>query len=134
VEDTPVTLKEIQRDFGILVAKVVREVTEQGTEGTGPKPSWETRKQASIDAIGHKSYRALLVTAADKLHNVMGLVAQYEVQGEALWDKFSRGKEKQLWVYGTLARKIQAVSRKHTNPGLTKLADRLVAEVAKLEG
>lgn len=133
VEDTDTTFEEIEELFGTQVRGVVREVTEVGSEGA-VKASWEDRKQASIDALHYKSYRGLLVTAADKLHNVMGLVEQLEIQGDALWDKFSRGKAKQLWVYGTQAKKLKecAENRFNHETGLEILADLLIEEVAKL--
>lgn len=135
IEDTDHTFEEIEELFGKNVRTVVREVTEVGSEGK-VKASWEDRKQASIDALGHKSYRGLLVTAADKLHNVMGLVSLLEVQGDALWDKFSRGKAKQLWVYGTQAKRLKEIAEvkyKGTGlDGLEILADLLIEEVAKL--
>lgn len=132
VEDTPISLDDIEAEFGATVRAVVREVTEVGSEGE-VKASWEDRKQASIDALPHKSYRGLMITAADKLHNVQGLVTMLAKDGESTWDKFARGKGKQVWVYSTLASVIQEeASKRFAGSALESLAASLVAEVAKL--
>ena len=133
MEDCDISFQELKSKFGTVVAQTVRACSEDGAIGPGPKASWETRKQASIDALSHKSYAALLVTCADKLHNVMGLVQEHETQGDKLWERFSRGKEKQLWVYGTTAEKIQEIAwERFPDTGLALMADDLVDEVASL--
>lgn len=135
MEDCDVSYGELLKKFGPVVAQTVRACSEDGAIGPGPKASWETRKQASIDALSRKDYHALLVTCADKLHNVMGLVQEYEAQGDKLWDRFSRGKEKQLWVYGETAKRLQEIAwERFPDSGLFLMADDLVDEVAKLEG
>ena len=132
VEDTDVSFQEIGDIFGDSVMSLVREVTEEGAEGD-VKASWEARKQASIDALSHKSLDALIITAADKLHNVMGLVEQYESQGDDLWSRFARGREKQLWVYRTMAQKIHDIAKEnYWCSGLYLLSKELVHQVNKL--
>jgi hypothetical protein len=40
-----------------------------------------------------------LVSAADKLHNVRTILADYRVEGESVWRRFSGNREGTLWYY-----------------------------------
>ena len=49
------------------------------------------------------SSRALLVAAADKLHNVRDLHEDYLALGEDLWERFNGGRDGTLWYYRAMA-------------------------------
>ena len=44
-----------------------------------------------------------LVVAADKLHNVRSLIADYRAHGESLWNRFNGGRAGTLWYYRAAA-------------------------------
>ena len=67
-----------------------------------------------------------LVAAADKLHNVRAMVADYRTQGENLWKRFNKGKEDQLWYYRTVAATLREIDP-------SALADELGRVVSELE-
>jgi hypothetical protein len=46
----------------------------------------------------------LLVSLADKVHNARSILADLRTDGEALWDRFSGGRDGTLWYYRTLAK------------------------------
>jgi (p)ppGpp synthase/HD superfamily hydrolase len=48
-----------------------------------------------------------LVSAADKLHNVRTILADYRQDGEAIWTRFSGKKEGTLWYYRALSDEYQ---------------------------
>jgi hypothetical protein len=73
---------EIRARFGDRVADIVLACTD--TEAT-PKPPWRARKEAYVASVAGKSDDAILVTAADKLHNASAILEDYRVLGEALW-------------------------------------------------
>lgn len=98
VEDTPVTLKDIQENFGAQVAKLVEALSEPDKSD-----SWENRKQHTIDYLKVAPIDVLLVSCADKLHNIRAIRRDYEKYGEALWSRFNRPKTKQQWYYQALA-------------------------------
>ncbi|MDO9355388.1 MAG: HD domain-containing protein [Solirubrobacteraceae bacterium] len=87
----------IAERFGPEVARIVRAVSDTDQM---PKPPWRERKQAYLDHLATADLRALRVSAADKLHNARALYADYVRDGEVLWDRFSAGREDQLWIYG----------------------------------
>jgi len=117
------TLEKIRAEFGEEVAEIVEACTDADVI---PKPEWRPRKEAYIAAIPHKSPRALLVTAADKLHNATAILNDYGQLGEPLWERFNGGKDGTLWYYRTLT-----VALKDQVPG--ELWQRLDATVTSLE-
>ena len=60
------------------------------------------RKEEYVNAIPHKSEKALLVSLADKVHNASAILSDYTLIGEELWSRFSGGREGTLWYYRAL--------------------------------
>ncbi len=117
-------LDDIRQRFGENVAKIVADCTDSWIE---PKPPWLERKQAYIAALATKSPGSLLVSLADKTHNASAIVADLREHGDALWARFTGGRDGSLWYYRELA---NAFSR--LIPGA--LADELGRQVAAMEG
>ena len=69
VEDTGVTLQELEQRFGKDVADLVAEVTD---DKSLPK---ETRKQLQVEHTPHKSPRAQTLKLADKISNLRAIVS-----------------------------------------------------------
>lgn len=67
VEDTETTFDEIEREFGLKVTNVVREVTDDKNE------SREVRKLMQIKHAATSTHEAKLVKLADKLYNLRDL-------------------------------------------------------------
>ena len=94
------TLAEIREKFGEEVEKIVRECSD--TFET-PKPPWLERKKKYIAGLQHASQEALLVSLADKLDNLRGMLRDYGTVKDELWDRFrTKSAEDQFWYYGTL--------------------------------
>ena len=87
---------KIAERFGPEVARIVRAVSDTDQD---PKPPWRERKEQYLAHLAQADERALRVSAADKLHNSRALLADYLRDGEVLWDRFSAGREHQLWIY-----------------------------------
>jgi len=64
VEDTKATLHDIELAFGLRIARIVEEVTDDKSLKK------KERKQAQIDHAGHISREGALVKVADKIANV----------------------------------------------------------------
>ena len=95
----------IRNDFGDVVARIVRACSDTDEE---PKPPWRPRKEAYIAALAHKRPDELRVSLADKVHNARAILLDYRTEGDALWARFSAGRDEQLWYYGALARGFEA--------------------------
>jgi (p)ppGpp synthase/HD superfamily hydrolase len=93
------TLKEIEDRFGGRVAQIVLGCTDSMQF---PKPPWKERKSNYIARLAAADESTLLVSLADKVHNVDSLVVGYRQLGEELWDRFSAGRQQSLWYYESL--------------------------------
>lgn len=94
--------KEMIRDFGYKVYKIVKELTEDRdppNSKANPKDSWDFRKKHYLSALKDDSLEALLVCCADKLHNLTCLLNEYELYGNNVFNKFNATKEQTLWFY-----------------------------------
>jgi (p)ppGpp synthase/HD superfamily hydrolase len=94
------TLAEIREKFGDDVAGIVKECSD--TFET-PKPPWRERKANYIRHLSEASDSALLVSLADKLHNVRAILRDYHDLGDELWQRFSvKDPQQHLWYYRSL--------------------------------
>lgn len=98
VEDTYVTLDYIREKFGEKVAQIV-----QGCSEPDKSLPWEQRKQHTVEFLKTAPLEVRTVTCADKLHNLLTIIADYEIMGDDVWDRFSRGRGAQEWYYRELA-------------------------------
>jgi len=72
----------------------------------------------------------LLVSAADKLHNVRSILKDYRMIGDAVWERFHGGKEGTLWYYRSL---VDAFLKNQLTPLVEEL-ERVVSELEILAG
>ena len=93
-------LADIRVRFGERVASIVADCTDSWAE---PKPDWRPRKEAYLAALPNKAPDSLLVSLADKTHNARAIVADLRVHGDALWSRFTGGREGSIWYYESLA-------------------------------
>ncbi|WP_079508923.1 HD domain-containing protein [Mesobacillus jeotgali] len=94
VEDTDLTLDDVEREFGKEVAQLVA-----GCSEPDKSLSWEERKQHTIDFLKNAQEKIRVIACADKLHNVRTIRSDKERSGEQVWNRFNRGKEQQEWYY-----------------------------------
>lgn len=99
LEDTEITLDQLREEFGQEIAGIV----EGCSEPEHDELPWETRKEHTIAYLKSAPMEIRMVTCADKLHNLRSMLVDYRRVGEALWERFKRGREKQEWYYRGLA-------------------------------
>jgi (p)ppGpp synthase/HD superfamily hydrolase len=68
-----------------------------------PKPEWLERKKNYLREVKDADAETRLVSAADKLHNVRSILADYRQHGESVWSRFSGKKDGTLWYYRALS-------------------------------
>ena len=124
------TLAVIERLFGPRVAGIVRECSDSESADPTHKLPWKQRKQAYLEHLQQASADALLVTAADKLHNARDILTCYRQMGDDLWRRFnpSAGKSDHLWYYCELVLRLQA-----RQDAPKELVDELARVVTDLE-
>ena len=94
------TLGQIEAAFGKQVAEIVLACSDSVVM---PKPPWRERKETYLVHLRHASAEVQLVSACDKLYNLRTILADYARVGEALWERFTGGREGTLWYYAALA-------------------------------
>ena len=121
---------EIRARFGERVEQIVEACTDGDPEEQRDRDPgrWKIRKQRYIDEVATKPAEALLVSMADKLYNARAILEDYRELGEALWPRFTTGKEGTLWYYRALltAFKSRAENR------LWHELDRTVSDIERL--
>jgi (p)ppGpp synthase/HD superfamily hydrolase len=60
-----------------------------------------------MQRLKHEDAETRLVSASDKLHNVRTVIADYRQDGEAIWKRFSGGRDGTLWYYRVLSDEFQ---------------------------
>lgn len=99
-------LQEIERRFGSRVAGIVDGCTDAYTL---PKPPWRERKEAYLSQLQGESASVRLVSAADKLHNLRSILADYRLLGDGLWQRFNGGRDGTLWYHRQLCDAFQGL-------------------------
>jgi (p)ppGpp synthase/HD superfamily hydrolase len=120
-------LREIRKQFGPRVAKIVEGCTDSFGE---PKREWLERKKDYLRELKHADVETRLVSASDKLHNVRTILADYRLDGEDIWQRFSGKKEGTLWYY----RALNDEYRRRRPNRITRELDLAVAELERIVG
>jgi (p)ppGpp synthase/HD superfamily hydrolase len=82
-------LAEIEAKFGSDVGAIVAGCSDAFPLVGEEKPPFRARKEAYIAHLRGASASTMLVSAADKLHNLRSIQADYDVVGDAIFDRFS---------------------------------------------
>lgn len=93
VEDTKYTLQDIKNEFGLEIAHIVDEVSENKSL------PWKERKEEAIEKIRTASIEGKLVECADKISNLETMYSLYQDIGNEIWKSFNKPKEEQKWYY-----------------------------------
>jgi (p)ppGpp synthase/HD superfamily hydrolase len=117
-------LNDIRARYGGAVAAIVADCTDAWIE---PKPPWRPRKEAYLAALPAKPSASLLVSLADKTHNASTILDDDRVLGDALWHRFTGGREGTIWYYRSCSEVFDKAM-----PGA--LADRLSQTVRQFAG
>lgn len=76
LEDTDYTKEELEEDFGEKVRLLVENVSEP-KEIDGKKLNWEEKKAAYNEQLKKAPEGALIIAAADKIHNMRSWIEDY---------------------------------------------------------
>ncbi len=88
--------------------------------------SGSERKKDYLGHVKHAESETRLVSAADKLHNVRTILADYRRDGESIWRRFSGKREGTLWYY-------RALSDEFRRRGANRITRELEIAVRELE-
>jgi (p)ppGpp synthase/HD superfamily hydrolase len=115
--------QKMNNDFGERVVSIVDGVTKDSSI-----KDWQGRADAYLLHLEKKaSDESVVVSAADKIHNLLSIIDDYKLLGDELWSRFNAGKKQQLWWY----RSILGVITKRNVP--SKLSLELKNLILQLE-
>lgn len=103
--------ESIRAALGDEVLSLVVQVTEHKRREFDETDTWEIRKQEQLDHIERMPEEAVLIKAADVLHNMLALVADLEAAEDQanVWQPFNAGPDRQLWYFSGV---VEAVERR----------------------
>lgn len=109
VEDCGISKETLKKEFGQKVASIVMEVTEDMAlkSKKGAKASWTERKQGYLSRLKTDSKEALMVCAADKIHNLNSMREAFDVEGAKFWKSFNSPADQKLWFYEEIYKQLK---------------------------
>lgn len=99
----PQYVERIREQFGDNVLRLVEGCTDELPDAGGRKAPWEARKRRYLAHLNEASDDVLLVSGCDKLYNARAIVGDLLAMGQAVFDRFTAGREQTLWYYQNLA-------------------------------
>lgn len=105
LEDTDYTAEELQDDFGGEVRKYVEALTEP-SDTQDRNYTWKERKQAYAKHLRKAPKEALLIAAADKIHNMRSMVEEYYDDHPRFMSEFEGKLEDRVMMYQDISNAI----------------------------
>lgn len=103
MEDTNVTFEELKEKFGVRVARLVEQETENKRAGHPPNETWEIRKKEGIEHVKDGNHDIKLIVLADKTANLESVVREWKIVGDKIWNKFNQtDKKRQEWYFRSM--------------------------------
>lgn len=105
VEDTTVTINEIEEKFGKRIAQLVASETEDKRADLPPEETWRIRKEESLKVLKNTDDIAvLMVWLGDKLANIRSVYRDQKRLGDDIWQRFNqKDPEQHRWYYTSVA-------------------------------
>ncbi len=115
------TYENLQVDFGPKVAKIVYQVSEAKEwlkDNFDKAGTWRQRKKLYLKMLQRASLEALMVSAADKIHNLLSMQEAYYLLGDSLWESFNASREDKFWFYQEV---LNVIKKRLSNPIVNEL-------------
>ena len=108
---------ELKDSFGERVADIVLGVTEEA------HGSWREVRRLYIAALRSGGEEAVMVAAADKVHNLLSTIEGVERFGEGVWEKFHGEPADYEWFYG----EVLAVAKERLDSPIVQELEEVLA-------
>ncbi len=116
LEDTDYTVEELQEDFGGKVREIVESLSEP-KDDEFQKLSWKDRKIQYAKSLRNASQEALIIAAADKIHNMRAIVEEYYDDHARFMADFQGSLEDRMLMYQDIS---NALNRSLKNAIITE--------------
>jgi (p)ppGpp synthase/HD superfamily hydrolase len=107
LEMTDYSLEELREDFGGHVSDLVETLTEPSLT-TNPGVSWRDAKMAYVKQLKKGHHDALLIAAADKIHNFRTIVEDYSDAPARFIKDFGKNSDERLEMYELISTVINS--------------------------
>lgn len=104
VEDTPVTIEDIEKNFGSVVKTLVASHTEDKSK------TWQERKEHTVLFLKEASIEEKLLALADLIANSRSILFDMETIGDDIWNRFKATKEEEEWYYNGILSSVNELS------------------------
>lgn len=100
---------DLLKDFGPEVASLVKAVSEDKdpTSEIDKRITWMDRKKGYLENLAKHGPEALLICAADKIHNLRSTTEWYYETGEKTWERFNASLQNQIWYHQSVLRIVK---------------------------
>lgn len=135
VEDTGVSIEDIQKEFGDHVAKMVNAETEDKRNNVNKADTWLDRKKETLNIIRNiDDIGAKMVCLADKVSNLRSFHLGLLDKGEDFWNIFNQ-KDPRMhdWYYSELAKALDELKDYSVYKEYCFLIDTIFAKYRKDE-
>ena len=126
----------IEEHFGKHVLDLVMACSDAAPQRGQPKGAWIERKEKYIANLRSAADEVLLISAADKWHNLASILADAQQLGDVVFDRFilqdferTDKKKMVLWYY----KELLAVYRERNVPVVVEL-ENLLSEIENVTG
>ena len=105
VEDTGITIEEIEEKFGARVKALVESETEDKRADLPPEDTWRIRKEESLEELANcGDTDVLMLWLGDKLANMRSFYRIWKTEGDSMWQTFNqKDPAQQKWYYSTIS-------------------------------
>ena len=132
VEDTKVSIDEIENIFGERVKKLVSSETENKRHDVPSHLSWRIRKEETLEILKNADdIGVLMVWIGDKLANIRSLYHELQIEGEKTWEKFNQKDVKQHeWYYRNVVKFTERLNHTYAWQEFKTLVDKVFGKEA----
>ena len=112
VEDTDITIDEIEEKFGKRVRELVESETENKRADLPAGQTWRIRKEESLEVLKNTNdIGVLMLWLGDKLANIRSLYRDLQIEGNAVWEKFNqKDVNEHAWYYFSIVKYTERLS------------------------
>lgn len=123
LEDVPeeYSKERMREEFGDRVVSIVEGVTKNGE-----LKDWQEVSEDYLANLREEDEASVIVSGADKIHNLQSVLIDYEDVGDKLWERFTKGKDSQVWWYKSI---LEILEERIPESPLTTKLDELVQKL-----
>lgn len=127
IEDVPkeYSKEQMEKDFGERVVRLVLGVTKDSSIH-----DWKASCDAYLYNLEHLApAESAIIAVADKIHNIMSIITDYEKLGDDVWNLFSCDKQSQKWWFKST---YEVAEKRIPNNKILEYFDQYIEKINKL--